>query len=218
MAAQDAIATFAKELIEEGVQLQDTKFDRKTSSFTSDTFVNLQAFHKWKSSCKLLLMQLGAFSKPWAPVLDLNAPMNNIGTVQAMIGALESISVNVACGRLATFEDIVFAEAFANLTEQAEYLLDKEYFLAAGVIFRAILEERLRRMCQSHSETLQKERPTIVDYNQALYKAKIYDKITFKNVDAMSAVGNSAAHNDGNMTIDDVKRLRTNLVDFLAKY
>lgn len=218
MHARDAVASFADDLIDEGTRLQSTAFQRKTSSFTVDTFVDLQAFYNWRSSCRLILKQLGAFSNPWAPVLDLEQPMNNIGTVKAMIGALESIRDNVARGRLASFEDIVFAEAFANLTEQGEYLLDKHYFVAAGVIFRAVLEERLRRMCQTHGQTPQKTRPTITDYNQALYKAQIYDKIEFKNVDAMAAVGNSAAHNSPGLTIDRVKRFRTDMVEFLAKF
>ncbi|MFO7901443.1 MAG: hypothetical protein R6U98_02185, partial [Pirellulaceae bacterium] len=122
-----------------GTRLQSTTFDRKTSSFTSDTFVDLQAFHNWRSSCRLMLKQLGAFSNAWAPVLDLEQPMNNIGTVKAMIGALESIRDNVARGR-------------------------------------------------------------------------------FKNVDAMAAVGNSAAHNSPGLTIDHIKRFRTDMVDFLAKF
>ena len=37
---------------------------------------------------------------------------------------------------------------------------------------------------------LQKVRPTISDYNQALYKNMIYDKIAFKTVDEMAAIGN----------------------------
>ena len=135
-----------------------------------------------------------------------------------MLGALESISEDVVAGRLARYEDIVFAEAFSNLIEQAEYLLDKEYFLAASVLFRAVLEEKLRRLCDAHSENPETPRPTISDYNQSLYKATVYDKITFKNVDSMAAIGNEAAHHKKGLEAADVERLHTNLLDFLQRH
>jgi hypothetical protein len=115
------------------------------------------------------------------------------------------------------FEDIVFAEAFSNLIEQAEYLLDKGHYLAAGVLFRAVLEEKLRRLTETHGLILNKERPTISDFNQALYKANIYDKIILKNVDAMTVIGNEAAHNTGQLQMADVERLHSSLVDFLQR-
>ena len=65
-----------------------------------------------------------------------------------MLGALDSIREGIEAGRLLRVEDLVFAEAFANLIEQAEYLLKRNYFLASGVLLRAVLEEELRRMCE----------------------------------------------------------------------
>ena len=135
-----------------------------------------------------------------------------------MLGALQSVLESVEHGRLAAFEDIVFAEAFANLIDQGEYLLEKDYHLAAGVVFRAVLEERLRRLCDVHGAMPAKPRPTISDYNQSLYKANVYDKIVMKHVDAMATVGNAAAHGTDGFHPADVVQLRTNLVSFLARF
>lgn len=216
--ARDLIADFATALIAEGVELQATEYSRQTSSFTSHTFVDYQAFQKWRTSCKVLLSQLGPLSEPWASVLGSDASKHYLATVRGMIGALESIRENAAGGRLASFEDIVFAEAFVNLTDQGTHLLGKGYSLAAGVIYRAVLEERLRRMCDSCQCAPEKDRPTIADYNQALYKAQVYDKITMKSVEMMAAVGNSAAHAKTEVSSSDVARLRDSLSGFLTKF
>lgn len=216
--SKDVIASFAKKLIEDGNALLGTQFERKTSSFTSDKFVELQIYHQWCASCRLLVQQLGPFAEPYRDVLTEQKQRNNTAAVRSMLGALKSVLESVEHGRLAAFEDIVFAEAFANLIEQGEYLLEKDFHLAAGVIFRAVLEERLRRLCDVHGEMPAKPRPTISDYNQSLYQAQVYDKIVMKHVDAMAAVGNAAAHGTDDFNPADVAQLHDNLVGFLARF
>jgi hypothetical protein len=215
--ARQVMLTFASSLIDEGVELRTKAVETKTSSFTSDWFVPIDEFAKWRTSCRLLMMQLGSFANPWNDVLAADDVRNNRRTVDAMLGALKSVSENVSHGRLARFEDIVFAEAFSNLFEQAEYLLDKGYYLAAGVLFRATLEEKLRRMCDAFGCVPQKQRPTISDYNQALYTGQHVDKLVFKGVDEMSAIGNDAAHGKSTLTVADIERLKGNLADFLRR-
>ncbi|MEM8943602.1 MAG: hypothetical protein AAGD11_00345 [Planctomycetota bacterium] len=216
--SQEPLNDFVRGLIKEGEEVLSTAFEVRTSSFSTDHFVNLQQFQKWRTSCKLLLQQLGQFAEPWSPNLGSEKVTNNRSSCNATLGALQSIGENLAAGRLARFEDLVFAEAFSNLIEQAEYLLSKDYFLAAGVLFRAVLEEKLRRLCDAHNESPTKARPTISDFNQSLYKAKVYDKIAFKSVDSMAAVGNEAAHNSPDLEVSDVRRLHSNLIDFLQRH
>lgn len=213
---QELIADFARKLITDADALFATKVKRDTSSFTSDYFVDLEMFHQWCASCRLLLQQLGPYAEPWRAVLGSAKRTNNTGTVKIMLGAIKSLLENVDHGRLAAFEDIVFAEAFANLIDQGEYLLHKNYHLAAAVIFRAVLEERLRRMCQVYDVMPEKERPTIADYNQALYKEGAYDKIAMKQVEMMAAIGNAAAHGSEDFNAGSVKQLHSNLITFMS--
>ncbi len=65
-----------------------------------------------------------------------------------------------------------------------------------------------------------KQRPTINDYNTILYKAKVDDKIMFKNVDSMAAIGNDAAHNNPDLKKEDVEseRLLRDLNSFLQRF
>jgi len=215
--SNDTLNAFVRELIAEGESVSKTAVKVQTSSFTSDWFVDLQQFHKWRTSCKLLLSQLGQSAQPWSENLGGKNAKTNLANVKVMLGALQSISENVVAGRLARFEDIVVAEAFSNLMEQGQYLLEKGYHLAAGVLFRAVLEEKLRRLCDTNGIIPNKERPTISDFNQALYKATSYDKITFKNIEAMATTGNEAAHTNERLQAADVARLHSNLLDFLQR-
>ena len=133
-------------------------------------------------------------------------------------GALESIREQLIAGRMTKVEELVAAETFANLLEQAEHLLKSNYFLASGVLCRAVLEERLRMLCKRENAMPTKPRSTINDFAQALYAANAFSKITLKSVEAMAAVGNDAAHNAPTLTAGDVQQLYTNLVAFLQRY
>lgn len=86
---------------------------------------------------------------------------DDIGYAVSLLSNLQSLHEAIIGGHLARFEDLVFAEAFADLLEQADYLFDQGYTLAAGVIARAVLEERLNRMCNANSCVPSKPRPII---------------------------------------------------------
>lgn len=214
----EELTSFLDSLLAEGVNVDKTAIERATSSFTKDWFVDVEAFHKWKSSCKLLITMLGAFADPWRATLDNDQYRNSRSTVRAMLGAVASVKENVLAGRLARVEELVLAEAFSNLLDQAKYLLDKKYFLASGVLCRAVLEEKLRLLCDANGITLVKDRPTLADYNTSLYTAKVIDKLLMKSVDSMAAVGNDAAHNNASLTEADVVRMYSNLEDFLSRF
>jgi len=180
-------------------------------------FVDLQQFKKWQSSCNLLMSIMGEFANPWTTVLR-NDSANNIENAKSMQGNLESIRDAIENNLLINFEDLVFAEAFSDLIEQANYLFDQNYFLASGVILRAVLEERLYRMCDRHICLPEKKRPTIFDYNNELYKTKAYDKITMKHVESMTAIVNDASHNKPGLEKSDIERFKNDLIVFLQKF
>ncbi len=136
------------------------------------------------------------------------------------LSTLRTIKFAIEQGLLTRFEDLVIADTFADLNEQGAYLLEQGYFLAAGAIFRAVLEEKLRKLCIRHKCQPNKTRPTINDYNQALYTSSppVYDKNMMLHVTSLAAVGNDAAHNDPKLNKQDVERLMKGLQDFLARY
>lgn len=215
----ERISKFVSRLIADGEAILGTEWQKIDDLIggTGERFVDLQKFKQWRASCNLLVSLMGDLSDPWKEYLSGDSGNRSENAI-SMQGALKAIRAAIDDDLLVSFEDLVFAEAFSNLLDQAEYLFDQGYFLASGVILRAVLEERLRRLCDRHSSMPTKVRPTISDFNMALYKAKVYNKLIFKNVDDMAAIGNAAAHNDPDLKRDDVERMKRDLPDFLTKF
>jgi len=167
-------------LITEGEAVLNTKWQPGGNWVSGPpTYVELAAFKTWRARCKLLASLLGKVGKSWENEL-ISDWDNRIEYAITTQSTLQAIKVSEEEGLLLEIEDLVLADAFANLLEQAEYLLKQGYFLAAGVILRAVLEERLRRLCEQNTLILSKSKPTLNDYNTELYKKNVYDKITFK--------------------------------------
>ena len=115
--------------------------------------------------------------------------------IDSIYGSLLALREAVNSDLLVRIEDMVLAEAMNDLLAQAEYLADKNYILAAGILGRAVLEEHLRKGC-NRKGCLPTGRPTINDLNKSLYTNKHLDKLVMKQVDALASIGNHCAHND----------------------
>ena len=218
MNAENKIRELVERLISEGDAVLASKWQPGGNWLNGPpSYVEIEIFEQWRSRCRLLLSLLGPHGKPWEPVLE---PMveNELGSAMSTQGALKAIRQSLDEGLLVRFEDLVLAEAFSDLYEQADYLFLQGYLLAAGVIARAVLEERLRRLCAAHQCVPTRDRPTLGDYNTALYKHNSYDKITYKHVDSIAVVGNDAAHNKPDLKPEDVRRLLDGVQSFLIRF
>lgn len=141
MSKQTQIADFVDRLIAEGDAVVATKF---TGRYRVQ-YVKLEPFTKWRGRCKHLLLMLGPLAPPWQATFTESDP--TMACAKATQGTLKGIRECLAEGLLIRFEDLVLADIFSDLLDQADYLLSKNYFRAAGVLGRAVLEERLRRLC-----------------------------------------------------------------------
>lgn len=215
MKEKDRISSLVDELIKESEELIKTKWQPKVIG--ARPHVDLELFAKVRAKCRLLLSLLGPLGTPWKPDLE-NNPKNLLSVTLTILGSLRTIKEAIEEGLLLRFEDLILADAFVDFLEQAKYLFNQGYLLASGVILRAILEERLKKMCESNNCVPEKDRPTISDYNQSLYKEKIYDKIIFKHVDSMTSIGNDAAHNKADLRKEDIERFMKDLEGFLQRF
>jgi hypothetical protein len=219
MAPINKLTTLLEKLIADGEKLLTST--SRTSPRSSVQHVNdTDGLFRWASELRLLKSLAGNLILPWRDQLQHNGIVTLSYELNRCLIALKTIQFALKSDLLVRFEDLVIAEAFANLTEQSKYLLAQGYFLAAGVIMRAVLEEKLRNMCLRHSCPLAKRTPTIADFNQALYTASppVYDKTLMFHVTAMAAVGNDAAHNNPALKREDVERLARDVPEFLAKF
>ncbi len=178
------------------------------------------ALLRWSNDLLLLHCVGRDLIKPWRHKIGHDGKVILIDNVKRPLAALESVKYAIDNGLLTSFRGLVLAEEFASLHEQGSHLLDQGYYLAAAVIFRAVLEEKLRELCEIYECMPDKERPGINDLNQALYKNEgiPYDKPMMKNVESLAAIGNAAAHHTDDFNKEDVDRLSRGVLEFLARY
>lgn len=202
-----------EELIEEGKAVVASQFD--TSVIGAPTFVDLQLFYKWWGKVKSFGHQLGLAAKPWQEMFSKDPERNTLAFAKQVLGTLEAIRHELENDHLETVTQLVKAETLADLLDQAENLFENGYYLAAGVIGRAVLEEHLRSICDTLSCSPPKKHPTISDFNQALYGIQHYSKIKMKQIDMLASIGNDAAHNNPNLDSADVKKMLADLPEVI---
>jgi hypothetical protein len=178
------------------------------------------ALRRWSNDLILLRSIGGAMLAPWARRLSHNGIVIVVSEVEGPLAALETIKFAIEEGLLESYRSLVVAEACADLYAQGQHLFEQGYFLAAGVIFRAVLEEKLRELCRGAACMPEKDRPTISDFNQALYKCEsvAYDQSMMLNMTALASVGNDAAHNKESLKKEDVERLMQGTLHFVSRY
>ncbi len=206
---KDKLLKINEELIEEAKAVVASQFIGR--GIHRPKSVDIQLFYKWWGKVKSFGYQLGNAAKPWQGMFSTDQEPNRLAFVQIVLGTLEAIRHELENDYLETFTQLVKAETLADLLDQAEHLFENGYHLAAGVIGRTVLEEHLRTACDTLSCNLQKKRPTISDFNHALYGIQHYSKIKMKQIDVLASVGNDAAHNNPKLDSADVRKMLTDL-------
>lgn len=120
----------------------------------------------------------------------LEIHLNLIGVLRALRQAYED-------GYLDTVAELIRADTFSDLLEQADYLLSEGYKDAAAVMIGGVLEEHLRRFSAKNNlpVTDANDKPlTGGALNDSLAKADVYGKLEQKTVTAWLDLRNKAAH------------------------
>lgn len=212
-AHKDKLLKVNKELIEEAKGVIASQFN--TGRIGAPTYVDLQILHRWWGKVKSFSHQLGPAVVPWKDSLSTDPKTNSLAFAMSVLGTIEAIQHELENDLFETFTSLVKAETLADLLDQAEHLFGEGYHLAAGVLGRAVLEEHLRTVCSALECCPQKKRPTIADFNQALYGENHYTKVRMKQVDMLAAIGNDAAHNSPSLAAADVKKFLCDLPELL---
>ena len=187
-----------QKLIDDGNRVIATKYvTHYMEAVDSGLFAN------WLPACRHVLQLIGKNAKAFEEPFRESAGHCFLHRAQEMLGSLTALKNAVDGGLLVSIEDLVLAEAFTDLIEQAEELFDKKYFLAAGVICRAVFEEHLRKLCFLHNcfpvakpNDKPNWKPMIENLKQSLSGAGVFTKTDVKNADAIAGEGNHCAHNN----------------------
>lgn len=179
--------------------------------------VDFAGYVQLHATYRLLLNRLGKHAQIFGadlPPSDM-ASFNNCKFLEANLRAILNA---IDKGRLTNIEEQIAVDVLADLVEHAEVLIKGGFMLAAAVVLRAVLEERLRKLCEVNSISISVAKPTIETFKNALYDANVLDKVKMKKVDWMASVGNAAAHNKSEFDPKDVSILYHDTIAFLDQF
>lgn len=112
-------------------------------------------------------------------------------------GVLRALRADVEGGKLASFEEMVRADIYADLIAQGEVLLEGEHSRAATVLVGAALEDHMRKLAVKHQLQLNgaSGKPKKAsELNAELRKAGAYAEVQRASIEAWQKLRNEAAH------------------------
>lgn len=149
-------------------------------------------------------------------------PPFSVESVNGLIGAINGLREDYANDFLKGFNEMIDAELFSDILEQAEYLLSQNYVRASAVVAGVALESHLRKLAVKNSIPITKDEGGYIkaDFlNGELNKNNIIDKTISKSITSWLGIRNDAAH-------PDAKEINAGLVEsmisgiriFIEKY
>ena len=137
-------------------------------------------------------------SEYWSYADSFSAPFK-FDSVAQLFGTLKSLREEYANDFLGGFNEMVDAELFTDILEQAEYLLSQRYFRASAVVAGVSLESHLRKLAEKSSIPLTKDDGGYINaeyLNSELRKKEVIDKTINKSITGWLGLRNDAAHPD----------------------
>ena len=137
-------------------------------------------------------------SEYWSFANSVNKPFS-INLIYELVGALQSLRNDYANNFLKNFNEMIDADLFSDILEQAEYLLSQDYVIASAVVAGVALESHLRKLAEKNSIPIKTDDEKYIkadSLNGALLKSNIIDKTMHKSVTSWLGLRNDAAHPD----------------------
>jgi hypothetical protein len=159
-------------------------------------------------------------SQYWKFANSLNAPFNYI-SVANLHGTLLSLREDYANDYLYGFNEILDAELFSDILEQAEYLLSEGYVRASTVVAGVALESHIRKLAEKNSISIKNNGSYVraESLNNDLYKNGIIDKTINKSITSWLGLRNDAAHPDsGDIEKGLIEPMIIGIRVFIEKY
>lgn len=115
--------------------------------------------------------------------------------VKDLLGVLLAAKSDIESGILLKIEQLIRAEAFADVHEQAVHLLENGYKDAAAVLFGSVLESTLRKLCERQGLAIAfNEAIDSMNTKLASGTGQLYSKLVQKQITAWADIRNNAAH------------------------
>jgi len=191
--ADDVIERRLAELLTTGEQVLGTRSSPPPGVMASD-FVDTELMAQWATSSQSLLARVfGPDSDHYRNFTAAVAKRSNYSSAKRAQGVLRAAEDDFRAGALFEVRNLVEAELFDDFLDQAEVLLEAGYYQPAAVVAGAVLEDGLRRLCESNGLTLD-DRLKLDAMNSMLAKADVYSKLVQKRITVLADLRNKAAH------------------------
>jgi hypothetical protein len=122
---------------------------------------------------------------------------NNMKHLPILVGIVRAMRDDVKNGYLNTARELFHGELFSDFLEMSDFLLGEGFKDAAAVMAGGVLESHLRQLCIKHGinvlDAAGKSRKA-AQFNDDLYKAKVYSLVDQKSITAWLDIRNKAAH------------------------
>jgi len=212
------------ELLEMANQIADTKIARRTSSITTQVFVNHGAFRGFRAAALSFLAQVFGPKHSYCVEFNEATPKHYFSCLSAGEHILKAARKEIEDGWLFKVKSLVSAEIFADFMEMAEHLLKEGYRDAAAVMIGGVLEEHLRTLCEKAgiSVTIEKNGKCVAKkadrLNHELAKEEVYNKLDMKQVTTWLGLRNQAAHGKyTEYSNEQVALLLQGVMDFMGR-
>ncbi len=134
----------------------------------------------------------------WNFAYEIEPPFSALSVVQ-LYGILEALRKDYADGFLRGFNELIDADLFEDILEQADYLRTQGYVRASAVVAGVALESHLRKLAEKNSIPIKNDKGNFVKaetLKNELYRAGIIDTTSSKSVTYYLGLRNDAAHPD----------------------
>ncbi len=194
MKTDEKILHRLQQLIDRGFEIKNTKQSPPSNFIGFDATVDSEAANQWHASAKSILGKaFGIGSEHYALFETCFENGVTYSPFVCGIGILKAAKEDLEHGYIQDIRNLVAAEMFTDLLDQASELLDASYIGPAAVVAGAVLEDNLRKLCAGCSIELP-DKPKLDYMNSQLAKENVYNKLSQKRITAIADIRNSAAH------------------------
>ncbi len=145
-----------------------------------------------------------------------NVPEEFYNYMRVQLGYVEAARNRLNDDILFKFREPIIIEIFSSMLGQGKYFLKSGDKNIAAIYGRIVLENELRELCKREKVILEKEKPMLGDYNDALKKVGYLKTHEWRSVQRWADIGNAAAHGNFKEYVEkDVREMLNWIGDFV---
>jgi hypothetical protein len=171
-----------------------TKIRKHLEYFGDNDFIDQEMLDTVKVKIKSLISSLCTKDSDYfeafedaEKIVAMDSNYDVYTRIKSVFTALKDDYLN---GYIVKYRSIIQAEVFSDQIDQAQELLNNNYYVASAIITGIVLETKLREIIIANGMDIGK----LDKMNADLCKNGIYNSLMQKQITAIAAIRNSAAH------------------------